>query len=171
MTLRVRGLPSAGVLAVLVHQLIREVPLREAVRLARELLVRWPGHEEQLRAMDAAVELAGRGRVSPEELQEHLGGGWVGEEALAIGLYAVLATGSLREALVLSVNHSGDSDSTGMVCGNIAGALHGTRAVPPEWLRTLELRDVIEELGRDALAEFSPGPPTDPAWTHRYPAW
>ena len=165
------GYLSAGVLAVLVHQLIREVPLREAVRLARELLVRWPGHEEQLRAMDAAVELAGRGRVSPEELQEHLGGGWVGEEALAIGLYAVLATGSLREALVLSVNHSGDSDSTGIVCGNIAGALYGPEALPPEWLQSLELRDVIETLTADALTEFSPNPPTDPAWTRRYPAW
>ncbi|GAA4844528.1 hypothetical protein GCM10025787_27870 [Saccharopolyspora rosea] len=165
------GYLSAGVLAVVVHQLIRDVPIAEAVRLARELLMRWRGHEEQLRLLDAAVELAEKGPVSPEELQAALGQGWVGEEALAIGLYAATATADLRTALLLSVNHSGDSDSTGMVCGNIAGALHGTRAVPPEWLRTLELRDVIEALARDALAEFSPGPPTDPAWTHRYPAW
>ncbi|TDD89682.1 ADP-ribosylglycohydrolase family protein [Saccharopolyspora karakumensis] len=165
------GFLSAGVLAVIVHQLIREVPLREAVRLARELLTRWPEHEEQLRVLDRAVALAERGRVSPEELKAELGEGWVGEEALAIGLYAVLAADNLRDALLLSVNHSGDSDSTGIVCGNIGGAVYGTRGIPQEWLQHLELREVIETITRDALAEFSPGPPTDPSWTQRYPAW
>ncbi|WP_433870302.1 ADP-ribosylglycohydrolase family protein [Saccharopolyspora sp. CA-218241] len=165
------GYLSAGVLAVVVHQLIREVPLPESVRLARELLLRWPGHEEQLAALDAAVELARRGPVAPEELTEALGQGWVGEEALAIGLYSVLATGDLPSALLLSVNHSGDSDSTGIVCGNIAGALYGARAVPAEWSASLELRAVVEAVAGDALAEFSPGAPTDPEWTRRYPAW
>ncbi|MDA3647245.1 type VII secretion system-associated protein [Saccharopolyspora indica] len=165
------GFLSAGVLAVIVHQLIRDVPLPEAVRIARDLLLRWRGHEEQLQILDQAVELAKRGSVSPEELKDTLGQGWVGEEALAIGLYAVLATDNLRDALLLSVNHSGDSDSTGIVCGNIAGALYGTRAIPQEWLNTLELREVIEALSRDALAEFSPGPPSDQEWLRRYPAW
>ncbi|EQD85846.1 hypothetical protein N599_12935 [Saccharopolyspora erythraea D] len=165
------GFLSAGVLAVVVHQLIRSVPLADSVRVARDLLVRWPEHEEQLRALDAAVDLGARGPVSPEELKQTLGEGWVGEEALAIGLYAVMATGDLPSALLLSVNHSGDSDSTGIVCGNIAGAIYGNQAIPPEWLEKLELHDVIHTLARDALAEFSPGPPTDPAWSRRYPAW
>ncbi|MGW5643131.1 ADP-ribosylglycohydrolase family protein [Saccharopolyspora sp. NPDC003752] len=165
------GYLSAGVLAVIVHQLIRDVSLPESVRLARDLLLRWRGHEEQLRFLDAAVELSGKGPVAPEELKDTLGQGWVGEEALAIGLYAVLATDNLRDALLLSVNHSGDSDSTGIVCGNIAGALYGARAVPQEWLASLELRELVETLAKDALVEFSPGPPTDPAWTQRYPAW
>ncbi|MGW3467555.1 type VII secretion system-associated protein [Saccharopolyspora sp. NPDC000995] len=165
------GYLSAGVLAVIVHQLIRDVPLPESVRMARDLLLRWRGHEEQLQILDAAVELAEKGAVTPEEIKDTLGQGWVGEEALAIGLYAVLATDNLRDALLLSVNHSGDSDSTGIVCGNIAGALHGARAVPPEWLASLELRELVETLAKDALVEFSPGPPTDPGWTRRYPAW
>lgn len=166
------GYLSAGVLAVIVHQLIRAEPLSASVRLARELLLRWPKHEEQLRLLDAAVELADQGRVSPERIAEELGGGWVGEEALAIGLYAALAVPDARQALLLSVNHSGDSDSTGIVCGNIAGAVHGLRAIPGEWLDVLELRDVALALARDALAEFSPEPPpVEPAWSARYPAW
>ncbi|WP_246868892.1 ADP-ribosylglycohydrolase family protein [Saccharopolyspora sp. ASAGF58] len=165
------GYLSAGVLAVIVHQLIRAVPLPESVRMARDLLLRWRGHEEQLQFLDAAVELAKKGAVTPEEIKDTLGQGWVGEEALAIGLYAVLATDNLRDALLLSVNHSGDSDSTGIVCGNIAGALYGARAVPQEWLASLELRELVETLAKDALVEFSPGPPTDPGWTRRYPAW
>jgi ADP-ribosylglycohydrolase len=42
---------------------------------------------------------------------ESLGGGWVGEEALAIGLYAVLSAESYVEAIRIATNHSGDSDS------------------------------------------------------------
>jgi ADP-ribosylglycohydrolase len=70
--------------------------------------------------------------------------------------------------LLLAVNHSGDSDSTGATCGNILGAIDGMKAIPAEWLATLELRDVIERLARDALAEFGPAPPD---WGDRYPAW
>ncbi|MCA1278620.1 type VII secretion system-associated protein [Saccharopolyspora sp. 7B] len=165
------GFLSAGVLAVVVHQLIREVPLPDAVRTARELLVRWPLHEEQLWRLDAAVQLGGKGPVSPEEINAVLGHGVLAEEVLAIGLYAALATGDLRSALLLSVNHSGDSASTGMVCGNIAGALHGVEALPPEWLGPLELRDVVEVSARDAQAEFGPHHPTDPTWFQRYPGW
>lgn len=165
------GYLSAGVLATVVHQVLRDVPPREAIRLARELLLRFKEHSEQLTALDRAVDLAARGPVPPEELVAELGEGWVGEEALAIGVYAVLATGNLRDALLLAVNHSGDSDSTGMVCGNIAGAVYGTRAIPHEWLSCLELHDVIGRITEDALVEFSPEPPTDAAWAQRYPAW
>ncbi|SDX47860.1 ADP-ribosylglycohydrolase [Saccharopolyspora shandongensis] len=165
------GYLSAGVLAVIVHQLIRDVSLPESVRMARGLLLRWRGHEEQLQVLDAAVELAKKGPASPEELNNTLGHGRVGEEALAIGLYAVLATDNLRDALLLAVNHSGSSPSTGIVCGNIAGALYGARAIPQEWLSVLELRELVETLAKDALVEFSPGPPTDQSWTQRYPAW
>lgn len=165
------GFLSAGILAVLVHQLIRAVPLADGLALSRDLLRRWRGHEEQARALDQAVELATKGAVPPEELNAALGEGWVGEEALAIGLYSVMATDNVRDALLLAVNHSGDSDSTGIVAGNLGGALYGTRAIPQEWLASLELREVIQTLTQDALREFSPHAPTDPTWTQRYPAW
>lgn len=46
------------------------------------------------------------------EKVESLGAGWVAEEALAIGVYCALATPRVEDALLLSVNQSGDSDST-----------------------------------------------------------
>lgn len=162
---------SAGTLAALVHQLLRGAGLDGALQVVRELLPSWSGHEAQLRALDAAEALAERGAVAPEVLAKQLGGGRTGDQALAIGLYSVLATDGLPEALLLSVNHSGDSDSTGTVCGNIAGAVHGTRALSTHWLGGLEVHDIVRRLAQDALAEFSPGPPADAAWTQRYPAW
>jgi ADP-ribosylglycohydrolase len=160
------GYLSAGALAHLVHLLLHDVALPDAVAGTRAKLLEWDGHEEQVAVLDKAVAL---GRPTPEQIEEHLGGGWVGEEAFAIGVCAALAARDLRDGLLLAVNHSGDSDSTGAICGNILGAIHGTAAIPREWLDRLELRDVTEQLTRDALAEFGSAPPTDPTWLIRYP--
>jgi ADP-ribosylglycohydrolase len=161
------GYLSAGALAHLIHLLLNDIPLPDAVAAARAKLLEWDGHEEQVAVLDKAVAL---GRPTPEQIEEHLGGGWRGEQAFAIAVCAALAARDLRDGLLLAVNHTGDSDSTGAICGNILGAIHGTAAVPAEWLGELELRDVIEQLTRDALTEFGPTPPTDDDWLRRYPA-
>ncbi|GGM53157.1 hypothetical protein GCM10012275_25190 [Longimycelium tulufanense] len=165
------GYLPAGVLAVIVHQLIRGGSLPAAVDTARSLLARWEGHEESLSALDRAIELTGQGRPTPELIAERLGGGWIGEEALAIGLCAALATDNVAEALVLAVNHNGDSDSTGAICGNIAGARYGLTAIPVPWLENLELRQLIETVARDGLREFGQQPPESDDWYTRYPGW
>ncbi|WP_225978572.1 ADP-ribosylglycohydrolase family protein [Gandjariella thermophila] len=165
------GYLSAGTLAVIVHQLLAGADLRAAIATAHSILLRWDGHEEQARALDAAIDLASAGRPTPEQIAERLGGGWVGEEALAIGVCAALCTDNLTDALIVAVNHSGDSDSTGAVCGNIVGAHYGPAAIPESWLATLELRDVIETITRDAVREFGPEPPSTPDWYQRYPGW
>lgn len=165
------GYLPAGVLAVIVRALLHEFGLPEAVQLARDELVRRVDHEETLAALDAAVSLASAGRPEPERLAAELGGGWVGEEALAIAVCAALASRDLSDGLLLAVNHSGDSDSTGAICGNILGALHGTAAIPADWRSALELRAVIEQLCADALAEFGPEPPRAQDWIQRYPPW
>ncbi|RZQ62823.1 ADP-ribosylglycohydrolase family protein [Amycolatopsis suaedae] len=166
------GYLSAGALAVIVRTLLDGAGLRQAVDTALAELVRWDGHQEQLRALENAIALAGRGRPTPETIAAELGGGWVGEEALAIAVCAALVfEDDLGEALLLAVNHSGDSDSTGAICGNILGALHGPDAIPAPWLDALELRDVIDQLAVDGLAEFGPEPPRTGEWLARYPGW
>ncbi len=164
------GFLSAGVLAVIVSELLDGAALPDAVTVARTELLRWDAHEEQLEVMDRAVDLAAR-KPTPETIADELGGGWVGEEALAIGLCAALSADDMASGLLVSVNHSGDSDSTGVICGNILGAMWGIDAVPPVWLAELELREVIERLGLDAIIEFGPMPVRDPGWYARYPDW
>ncbi len=82
-----------------------------------------------------------------------------------------MITDYVRETLLLAVNHSGDSASCGMVCGNIVGAFYGERSVSPVLVKFLELREVIETLAGDAVTEFGPDPPDDPSCRQRYPAW
>lgn len=49
----------------------------------------------------------------------------------------------------MSVNHKGDSDSTGAVTGNILGAYLGLKAIPEKYIEHLELKDVILEIAKD----------------------
>jgi ADP-ribosylglycohydrolase len=164
------GYLSAGVLAVIVSELLDGTELPNAVMVAREQLVRWDDHQEQVSVLDRAVDLAAR-KPDPETIADELGGGWVGEEALAIGVCTALAADDLAEGLLMAVNHAGDSDSTGAICGNILGAVHGIDAIPPAWLAELELREVMERLTLDAVIEFGPRPLRDPGWFQRYPDW
>ncbi|EQD83401.1 ADP-ribosylglycohydrolase, partial [Saccharopolyspora erythraea D] len=167
---RPSGYLPAGVLAVIVHRLLRGEKLPAAVAEARALLVRYRGYRETDRALQAAIDLASRGKPSPEELKDTLGGGWAGHEALAIAVCAALSTDGIAAAVMVAVNHSGDSDSTGAICGNIVGALYGATALPGVWLRDLQHRALVEVLAKDALMEFGPQPPSSPGWAQRYPA-
>jgi len=81
-----------------------------------------------------------------------LGEGWVAEEALAISVYCALRARNFKDGVILAVNHDGDSDSTGSITGNLLGTMHGSKAIPREWLAQLELRDVIAELAEDLYA-------------------
>ena len=155
------GHPTAGVaaagLAVLVHHLLDGADLPDAVRCTVDHLRGLPGHEETTAALDAAVAAAADGPPSPERLVA-LGEGWVAEEALAMSVYCALAhpgPDGMRDALLLAVNHGGDSDSTGAITGNVLGARHGEAAVPDGWAHAVEGRDTLLDLA-DSLAALDP---------------
>ncbi|MEV6739529.1 ADP-ribosylglycohydrolase family protein [Streptomyces sp. NPDC051104] len=146
------GYYSAGAFAAMVAYLVEGDSLEGAVLRALRLLARHPGHEETTAALRRALDLAAEGAPTAEKVQT-LGGGWIGEEALAIAVYCALAEPDVRQALLLSVNHSGDSDSTGAVCGNLLGARHGDHGLPHEWLERVEGRAETTVLADDFAAE------------------
>jgi ADP-ribosylglycohydrolase len=135
------GYLAGAYFAALLSLLVRGAPLRSAIEAARAPLAKEPGAEEVERAIDQALAF-------PDDI-EALGAGWVAEEALAIGLYAALASQSFEEAVLRAVNHGGDSDSTGLVAGNLMGALHGVEAIPARWLARVELAVVIERIANE----------------------
>lgn len=155
----------AGVLAAAVWVLVRGGDLPEALDVAREQLETQDGHGETSAALDAAVDLARRGGPPSPERLETLGAGWTGEEALAIAVYAALvpmpSEGGPARRLLLAVNHSGDSDSTGAICGNLVGAMCGTEALPARWRADVEVAKGIEALAAASADEFGPTPPVD----------
>ena len=63
--------------------------------------------------------------------------------------------------MLAAVNHSGDTDSTGSITGQILGLIHGSEAIPGEWVDAIELREVIERVATDMAATFLDGTPPD----------
>tara|TARA_B100001758_G_scaffold242031_1_gene249688 strand:- start:592 stop:1143 length:552 start_codon:yes stop_codon:yes gene_type:complete len=150
------GWIPAGVQAVIIHRILQGDALLDAIISGRHMASEDPQGENVVKAIDAAVDLAlnnPSGKLDGWDL-ETLGGAWVGEEALAITIAVVLAEEDINEALLLSVNHSGDSDSTGLMVGNVLGALHGVSALRPSWCEEVELSKEIVELAQE-LAQIT----------------
>jgi len=98
-------------------------PFRDPVSAVIDAIdsVEGPGDEEVSDALPAALTAARSDTPpSPDAFQE-LSAGWVAEEALAIAVYCVLSyPDDFAAAVRLAANHSGDSDSTAAIAGNIA---------------------------------------------------
>ena len=166
------GQLAAGVLAQLIFELARGEPLNSALDGATDYLSRQPRAEETLRALDAARELAAGGGA-PASLLPRLGQGWIAEEALGMGVYCALVAEGFADGVILAVNHSGDSDSTGAIAGHLLGMIHGPAAIPEGWLAPLELREVIEIIAED-LYRYRAWPETEAGQERarqRYPGW
>lgn len=95
-----------------------------------------------------AIYLSSKNNKAIDDIKQ-LGEGWVGEEAIAIAIYSVLKAKSFEEALIIAVNHSGDSDSTGSIAGNIAGAWYGYNRIPVKFKDHLELKNTMKEIAED----------------------
>jgi ADP-ribosylglycohydrolase len=164
------GYLSGAYFAQLVALLAEGAPLRTAVEQARRPLESHDRAREVLGAIDSALRLVDDGHEPTAERVETLGAGWTGEEALAIALYCALVARDFEHGVRLAVSHSGDSDSTGSLVGNLLGVTWGVEAVPARWLEQLELREVIAELGRD-LASIRAGTFDHEASWDKYPGW
>ena len=156
------GYLASGFLAQLIHELMQGISLSSAIESTRELLILWPSHQEVLQAVDLALDYAKSEEPTPETL-EKLGEGWVAEEALALSLFCALRAENFAHGVRLAVNHSGDSDSTGAITGNILGAMWGRGSIPDEFLQDLELRSVIEQMAQDVASIDNPD-----KWSERY---
>lgn len=97
-----------------------------------------------------AINLAHKKFISDENSIKELGEGWVAEEALAIAIYSSIKySNDFEKAIICSVNHGGDSDSTGAITGNIIGTYLGIDEIPNYFIDNLELSDVIKEIAED----------------------
>ena len=130
-------------------QSLKEIVL-EARDTAAEIFAGDPHLTEMTDIIDLAVKLAENGSEKDLDNIHQLGEGWVAEETLGISLYCALKyQDDFSAGVIASVNHKGDSDSTGAVTGNILGALLGYAAIEEKWKKDLEIADVILEMADD----------------------
>lgn len=191
------GFLPAGLLTVLLYKLL---PLTSAQAKANidnvvsETLsildvIRKGKHEEDklyLKELtNKAVQLAHSDMSDADAIRE-LGEGWVAEETWAISLFcAIRHIDSVENAIIASVNHDGDSDSTGSVCGNIMGAIYGYEHIKNRSIfchdgkqleDTIELSEIILALADDLASGcmlttslcMPQGTPEGKQWFERY---
>ena len=164
------GWLAAGAFAQIIAAVIHRDSIRGAAEAARERCRSQDGGSEVARALEATLTLVDEGKTPTPERVELLGGGWVAEEALAISVYSALSATSPADAMANTVNHGGDSDSTGSITGNILGAALGTDWLDAELLGELEGCSVIEQLAGDLYDAFN----DDSGFgitSDRYPPW
>lgn len=152
------GQLPAGVLAVLIRVLAQGQKLGDALAIACATLAEQAtvsDAQETLAAIQQAIALAKTAQqtsCTDAEHAEHiaqLGEAWVAEEALAISLYCAWVARNFEHGIRLAINHSGDSDSSGSITGNLLGCWLGVDAIPKRWLQPLELRSEIESVAKD----------------------
>lgn len=148
-------IPAAGLVHI-IHLVSHndEMTMLEAVEDMKRAIARQFANDKHLqkflKLIDTAIELSENKHIDDLDAIRKLGQGWVAEETLAIAIYCSLKySDDFDKALIASVNHSGDSDSTGAVTGNIVGAYLGLKGIPQKYLDNLELKEVICEIADD----------------------
>lgn len=155
------GYIPAAFLTHIISEILRGTSLYNAITSARTAMLELFDRNENLeyfgQLIDKAVELATANSEEDDlDAIRELGQGWVAEETVAIAVYCSLKyQDNFEKAIIASVNHSGDSDSTGAVTGNIIGAVVGYSNIPSKFIENLELKRELEDLAK-ALAQSMP---------------
>ena len=93
------------------------------------------------------------------------------EEALYVSVFcAVRYQNDFAAAIRCAVNHQGDSDSTGAICGNILGAWLGVQKVEDSFdLNRVDAVQVVREMAEDFYLAVENGvPQNDESWSAKY---
>jgi ADP-ribosyl-[dinitrogen reductase] hydrolase len=112
----------------------------------RELLAPdWPPLEELREAepLHREVEMLIAGSYREKEPPEIRGSGYV-IQCLEAALWAFHDAADFPKAVLSAVNLGDDADTTGAVCGQLAGACWGESGIPQTWRERLGRPDLIE---------------------------
>jgi len=102
------------------------------------------GHDpEDFKAEKVRAIAAGDYRTKGEDAIS--GSGYV-IHCLEASAWCFWRTDTFREAILQAANLGDDADTTGAVCGQLAGAFHGDQGIPGEWLGRLFMADTIRDL-------------------------
>lgn len=143
----ITGTLSGGFLSAMIYALIDHT-IKDSIVMSIKILKTYQNYKETLNAVETSINFAQDGK-SIHELIESIGYGNTAESALGLAIYSCLTTSSFDDAIIKSVNHSGDSDSVGIIAGSIAGLMYDFMSLDNKWIDNLELRSVIYDIAGD----------------------
>jgi ADP-ribosylglycohydrolase len=104
--------------------------------------------DQALARLDEALEM-----TSPDAALNHIGEGWVVEEAVLMALYCFLQSPDDFPATIRrGANTQGDSDSIASIAGGLSGAYLGIGALPAAWMARLEKSDYLADVAQRLAA-------------------
>ena len=130
------------------NNMLEEI-IKDCIEKMEILFHEKPHIRDFIAIMKKSLKLSKSNKNDAEAISE-LGEGWGADETLAIAVYCSLKyNDNFEKAIIASINHNGDSDSTGSVTGNIMGAIHGYKKIPKKFISNLELKEIIMEIADD----------------------
>ena len=105
----------------------------------------------ELHALHPEIAEVAAGSYREEEPPQIVGSGYV-VKSLEAALWAFHEAKDFRQAVLRAVNLGDDADTTGAVCGQLAGAYWGESGIPAEWLEGLTRKEMIERALEGLLA-------------------
>jgi ADP-ribosyl-[dinitrogen reductase] hydrolase len=85
------------------------------------------------------------GRIKDLPEDEIESGGYV-IHTLEASIWCLLNSVSFEEAVLKAVNLGGDTDTTGIATGGLAGIDYGLPAIPEHWTKTIAREEEIQKL-------------------------
>ena len=107
----------------------------------------WPplSRLREIAPLHSAVDEIAQGSFRRRQPPEIVGSGYV-VKSLEAALWSFHRATTFEEAVLRAVNLGNDADTTGAVCGQIAGAFWGEAGIPATWLRGLAQSKMIEDV-------------------------
>ena len=99
----------------------------------------------RMKAVHPEIDEVANGSFRRRKPPQIVGSGYV-VRSLEAALWAFHDAKDFREAVLRAVNLGDDADTTGAVCGQLAGAYWGESGIPQEWRDGLASKDMIESV-------------------------
>lgn len=147
---------SSGTMSAIISILAEGKEIGGALSGALRILQEHEGSAGLLKTVLRAVDEAVTDR-NPVRSMKKIGPGWAADEAIALAVYCVLKTSSIKDAVIMACNQDGDSDTCGAICGNITGTMYGSKTIPKSWLNHLECKDLLEKMAQCMHDKAAPG--------------
>ena len=116
-----------------------EIAISDALKIFEKYFKDAPQFNDFIKLQYQALSQANNSKGDFENITD-IGGGWIAEETLAIALYVSKKYQSdPQQGVEVAVNHSGDSDSTGALVGQILGTALGDKWIPSKFVENIDI--------------------------------